>query len=228
MGVVSTSLASAVERTLHYVIAVFVPVAALTVAVAPLATSIAYQRGAFGPDQVLLTAESVAGFAPLLLVLMMLTVLTGAHNARRRGTLLLVGGILNVILNLSLDVLLGIWLGVPGIALASSISQGAVTFLFLVRLTGPEDNVKVRPVMRTLVLALLSSAPISIAIAALVWGGLVPANTLYAVLLLGVLGLLGAFGYLVTATRAGLEEPRAIALLVTRRIVRREPVAEGD
>ena len=124
VGVVSTSLASAVERTLHYVIAVFVPVAALTAAVAPLATSIAYERGAFGPEQVLLTAESVAGFAPLLLVLMMLTVLTGAHNARKRGTLLMVGGILNVILNLSLDVLLGSWLGVPGIALASSIAQG--------------------------------------------------------------------------------------------------------
>ena len=92
VGVVSTSLASAVERTLHYVIAVFVPVAALTAAVAPLATSIAYERGAFGPEQVRLTAESVAGFAPLLLVLMMLTVLTGAHNARKRGTLLLVGG----------------------------------------------------------------------------------------------------------------------------------------
>ena len=150
-----------------------------------------------------MTAESVAGFAPLLLVLMMLTVLTGAHNARKRGTLLMVGGILNVILNLSLDVLLGIWIGVPGIALASSISQGAVTFLFLVRLTGSEDNVQVRPLMRTLALALLSSAPICIVISALVWGGLVPANTLYAVLLLGVLGLLGVFGYLVTATRAG-------------------------
>ena len=188
VGVVSTSLASAVERTLHYVIAFFVPVAALTVAVAPLATSIAYERGAFGPEQVLLTAKSVAGFAPLLLVLMMLTVLTGAHNARKRGTLLMVGGILNVILNLSLDVLLGSWLGVPGIALASSIAQGVVMLLFLVRLRTP-DGVQVRPLMRTLWLALLSSAPISIAIAALVWGGLVPANTLHAVLLLGVLGL---------------------------------------
>jgi hypothetical protein len=49
-----------------------------------------------------------------------------------------------------------------------------------------------------------------------------------ALLLLGVLGLLGAFGYLVTATRAGLEEPRAIAMLITRRLVRREPVARGD
>ena len=200
------------------------PVAALTVAVAPLATSIAYERGAFGPEQVLMTAESVAGFAPLLLVLMMLTVLTGAHNARKRGTLLMVGGILNVILNLSLDVLLGIWLGVPGIALASSIAQGAVMFLFLVRLRSL-DGVQVRPLMRTLALALLSSAPISIVISALVWGGLVPANTLFAVLLLGVLGLLGVFGYLVTATLAGMEEPRAIAMLITRRLIRRGPVA---
>jgi putative peptidoglycan lipid II flippase len=228
LGVVSTSLASAVERTLHYVIAVFVPVAALTVAVAPLATSIAYERGAFGPEQVRMTAEAVAGFAPLLLVLMMLTVLTGAHNARKRGTLLLVGGILNVTLNLSLDVLLGGWIGISGIALASSISQGAVTCLFLVRLTGSEDNVKVRPLMRTLALALLSSAPICIVISALVWGGFVPANTLYEVLLLGVLGLLGGFGYLVISTRAGMEEPRAIAMLVARRLVRRQPVAQGD
>ena len=45
-----------------------------------------------------------------------------------------------------------------------------------------------------------------------------PANTLYAVLLLGVLGLLGAFGYLVISMRAGLEEPRAIVMLITRRL----------
>jgi putative peptidoglycan lipid II flippase len=227
VGVVSTSLASAVERTLHYVIAVFVPVATLTVAVAPLATSIAYQRGAFGAEQVRMTAESVAGFAPLILILMMLTVLTGAHNARKRGTLLMVGGILNVALNLTLDVLLGVWLGVPGIALASSIAQGVVMFLFLVRLRS-RDGVQVRPLMRTLGLAFLSSAPISIVIGALVWGGLVPANTSFAVLLLGVLGLLGVFGYLVTARLAGMEEPRAISMLVTRRLVRRGPVAAED
>ena len=61
----------------------------------------------------------------------------------------MVGGILNVILNLSLDVLLGSWLGVPGIALASSIAQGVVMLLFLVRLRTP-DGVQVRPLMRTL------------------------------------------------------------------------------
>ena len=139
----------------------------------------------------------------------------------------MVGGILNVALNLTLDVLLGVWLGVPGIALASSIAQGVVMFLFLVRLRS-RDGVQVRPLMRTLGLALLSSAPISIVIGALVWGGLVPANTWFAVLLLGVLGLLGVFGYLVTARLAGMEEPRAISMLITRRLVRRGPVAAED
>ncbi len=220
LGGVTTGLADAVERTLRYLIAVFVPMAALTIAIAPLAVTIAYGRGAFTADDLVLTASAVAAFAPLLVIIMMLTVLTGAHNTRRRGTLLLVGGTVNVGLNLSLDLVLGSWIGVAGIALASSVSQGVVMLFFLIRLARSEDSFGLRPVARTFALSLVASAPVTLMAAALVWSGLVPRDTIQAIVALSTLGVLGLAGYLFVALRAGMEEPRVIARFVGR-LVRR-------
>ena len=52
------SLASTTSRSLRFAIATFVPIAALTAAVAPVAVAVAYGRGAFGPQDV---AETRAG-----------------------------------------------------------------------------------------------------------------------------------------------------------------------
>ena len=75
---------------------IFVPVSALTLAVAPVAASTAYGRGAFTPEDLFVTALVVAGFAPLVCALMVSHTLTGALNARSSGNMLLAAGIINV------------------------------------------------------------------------------------------------------------------------------------
>ncbi len=128
------SLASTTSRSLRFAIGVFVPIAMLTAAVAPVAVAVAYGRGAFTPVDIDRTARVVAGFAPLIVVLMTSPVLAGAHNARRTGVVLLAGGITNVTTNVILDVVFGAWLGVAGIALASSVSTTIVAVFFAWRL----------------------------------------------------------------------------------------------
>ncbi len=165
------SLAFDTQRTLRYAIAVFVPVAMLTAAVAPVAVNLAYGRGAFTTEDLDLTARAVAAFAPLLLILMTSPILTGAHNARRRGQVLLSGAMLNVMLNVGLDVLLGITLGIVGVALASSIASSLVLLFFTRRMAVSEPDFTIGPVARTLGLATVASAPVSIATAILCWSG---------------------------------------------------------
>lgn len=206
-------LASATERSIRYVLALFVPVAALTIAVAPVAVAVGYGRGAFGALDVSRTAQAVAAFAPLIVVLMCSPALTGALNARRRGDVLLAGGVLGVLLNVTLDVLLGSWLGATGVALASSITSVIVLVFFAWRLSRSESTFTVVPIARTLRLATLASLPIALPLAALSWSGLVPSGTFAGLVALVAFGVLGLLGYLIVALRLGLDEARDVRQL---------------
>lgn len=207
---VTATLAATSERALHLVVAAFVPIAALTAAVAPLAVAVAYGRGAFDPADIPVTATAVAGFAPLLVTIMAGPIVTGAHNARRRGQLLLSGAILNVVINLSLDFTLGRWLGIAGIALASSIAEGTVFIYLLYRLAHGGDPFDLRRLGRTVIQASLAISPIAIPIGVLIWTANVSPALLPGVALLVLIGVLGMAGYVVIATRIGLDEPRSI------------------
>ena len=221
LGEVEASLAATVERMLHYAIAIFVPLAMLTAAVAPVAVAVAYGRGAFTVDDVTLTTRGVAAFAPLLVVLMTSPVLVGALNARRRGRELLIGGVLNVIFNISLDIVLGVWLGMPGIALSSSIAQTIVLVYFARRLARSEDGFALRGLVRTLGLATLASAPASVAIALLSWTGHLPHETIPALASLAVVSVIAMAGYLLAASWIGLDEPRILVRVTLGRLARR-------
>lgn len=205
-----TALAATTDRALHVVIALTVPIAVLSAAVAPLAVQIAYGRGAFTPGDSAIAAGGVAAFSPLMVVLMIGPILTSAHNARRRGVLLLVGGTLNVIINISLDLILGRWLGVPGIALASSVAESTVYALFLVRLTRGGDAFPIPALARDAVLALVASLPVAIPVAVLTWGDHMPSELAQSVAMLVAIGIVGLAGYVVVAGRLGLREPRMV------------------
>jgi putative peptidoglycan lipid II flippase len=221
LGDVADSLATAAQRMLRYAIVLFVPLAMLTAAVAPVAVAFAYGRGAFTPDDVILTARTVGGFSPLLIVLMASPVLVGALNARRSGRVLLIGGVINVILNITLDVVLGLGLGVAGIALSSSITQSIVLTFFAQRLARSESAFRPRALIETLGLAILAAAPASVAIGALAWTGHLPHETLPAFVTLVVVSLVGLASYLVAATRLGIDEPQSLVQATVRRLTRR-------
>jgi putative peptidoglycan lipid II flippase len=210
---IGAGLGSATERSIRLVLALFIPVATFTAAVAPVAVAVVYARGAFGALDVAQTAPVVAAFAPLIVVLMCAPSLSGALNARRRGDVLLAAGVLNVILNISLDVVLGIPLGAAGVALSSSITGIAVLVFFGWRLSRSERAFTFAPIWRTLRLATIATLPVAIPIAALVWSGLVPSGTLVGLVALLVFGVVGMLGYAIVALALGLDEAREIRQL---------------
>jgi putative peptidoglycan lipid II flippase len=225
---VKSGLASATAYSLRYALAVFVPMAVLTAAVAPVAVAVAFQRGAFSTADVGRTAQLAAAFAPLMVILMTSPVLTGALNAQRRGRVLLAGGVFSVVLNITLDVVLGVLLGVVGIALASSVTSIIVVVFFTWRLARAEATFDVRPLTRTLLLATLASLPSGLVAAAIAWSGIIPTGTLVGLAALAIFGTLGLLGYAAMAQRLGLEEIGTLVRLGRERIVRRvgsRPVA---
>jgi putative peptidoglycan lipid II flippase len=209
-GRAGEGLATATDRSLRYALALFIPLAALTAAVAPVAVSVAYARGAFAPADVASTARVVVAFAPLIVILMTSPVLTGALNARRSGVVLLAGGTLNAVLNFILDVGFGLVLGVAGIALSSSVTSAIVLVFFAQRVARSERTFSVRAIGETTARATLASLPPALVIAGIAWSGVIPSGVLPGLVALTAFGILGLLGYLAIATRLGLEEPQLL------------------
>jgi putative peptidoglycan lipid II flippase len=218
---VEFGLGAATARAIRFVLAVFVPLAVFTAAVAPIAVSVAFERGAFGPLDVERTARVVAAFAPMIVILMVSPVLVGALNARQRGRALLAGGMLNVALNIALDVALGAWLGVAGIALASSVTSTIVLIFFARRVATSERSFELAPLVRTGVTALLASLPTAFVAAAIAWGGFVPRGVVPGLAFLVVVGTLGLIVYVAVAASIGLAEARVLLQFGRDRVRRR-------
>lgn len=216
-----SGLGASADRSLRYVLAVFVPISLLTLAVAPVAASVAYGRGAFTAADLNVTALVVAGFAPLVCTLMVSQTLTGALNARRSGGVLLAAGTINVIVNCSLDVVLGFPLGVAGIALSSSVTAIVVSIFKARRLAKREEAFQLRPLARYLALAVLASLPGALVCGALSWAGLIPRGFLPGLATLAVFGAVSVVTYVILATGLGLHEPRALTEQLLARIARR-------
>lgn len=214
----SSRLGATTGRSIAYAIVAFIPLAAFAGALAPLAVDAAYLRGAFDAGDVTVTANVVAAFAPLILVMMVAPVLVGAHNARRHGLLLLLTGAINVVMNFTLDLALGAWLGVAGIALSSSITAVLLVLFLSVRLRKAEADFPLRSLLGTAFHA-LGAVGIPAAIVALVaWSGLGRGSAAWDLVLLAALGIPAVAVYLLIATRSGLEEVTNVLRLIAQRL----------
>jgi putative peptidoglycan lipid II flippase len=222
----ASTLAASTSRAVTWVLVLFVPVAVLTVAVAPLAVTVAYGRGAFSSEDVSAVASAVAAFAPLIVTIMLVPVLTGAANARRRGALLLAGATMNVAINISMDIVLGRLIGVTGIAFASSLAESTVLVFFFLRFSRSEPSFRIHPLLGTLLRAAAAVAPAAMIFAIVTWSGSIPSDTLPGLILLAVFGIAGIVAYVLAAPFVGLAEP-AILVRQTRAVMRRR-LSSGD
>lgn len=203
----SSSLGSAAAGALRYVIAIFVPLSVATAALAPLVVEVAYARGAFDERASTLTAAALAGFAPLLFLTMANSVLTGAHNARRRGVFLMSMGILNAVLNAVFNVGLGLTIGVAGIALSTSLTVGLIQFVKAWRLGSLDEGFPLGDLLAVSARALVASIAAALPVALVAWNlphGLGIAPGIAALVGLTATGLVG---YIVIGRAIGLHEP---------------------
>jgi putative peptidoglycan lipid II flippase len=198
---------------MRYVLAVFIPLAVATAALAPLLVDVVYVRGAFDAAAASTTAAAVAGMGPLLVLTMIQGALVPAHNARQSGVFLLQVGIVGAISNLVLDVVLGSVLGVGGIALSTSAALALSVAIMARRLAREEPDFRIRELADVSGRAIGASIVPAVPIALVAWGsggfGSLWANLAALV----VLTLAGLAVYVPLADRLRLVEPLAIIRL---------------
>jgi len=109
---------------------VSVPVAVLLIAASRGLVSLAFQHGAFGPRDTAVVASVMAMYAVQIPFFVASRVFYRFIVAVRRTGLILYCGTINLLLDVVLNIVLMRWLGVAGIALATSLWTVS-TFLFL-------------------------------------------------------------------------------------------------
>lgn len=210
------SLGAGAAQAIRATIVVFTPIMVTAAALAPLVVDVVYRRGAFDVRSAAMTAGVVAAFAPLLLEMMIQPILTGAHNARRRGTLLGLVAVANALLNVVLNVIFGLTLGVAGVALSTSITVALLLLYLAHRLSTAEEGFAVRPLLQVGGRALLASLVQGLPLAVVAWVWLPQLPLTAAAPLLVFLLAVGLGGYLVTARLIRFEEPGIVLATIAR------------
>jgi putative peptidoglycan lipid II flippase len=107
-----------------------IPIATLLIAGAPALVHVAFQRGAFGHSDTVAVARTLSLYALQVPFFAVSRVSYRLLIAMRRSDLVLACGGINLLLDVVLNLVLMRWLGVAGIALATSLWTFA-TYLFL-------------------------------------------------------------------------------------------------
>jgi putative peptidoglycan lipid II flippase len=107
-----------------------VPLAALLIAASHFVVRVAFEHGAFGPRDTSVVAPVMAMYAIQIPFIVSSRVFYRFIIAMRRTDLALYCGMLNLVLDIVLNLVLMRWLGVAGIALATSLWTVS-TFIFL-------------------------------------------------------------------------------------------------
>ena len=170
-GPAASGLGATTERLIRYGLVFFVPLAGLTIAVAPLATGILYDRGSFSDADLSLTARIVAVSAPVIVTWTVQPTLVSALNARRKGMVLLTAGLLSLVGNVVLDVVLGHLFGIVGVPMASVVVSVAVVVFMGNRVVHLEPTFSPRLIWRTFMKASLAIMPSALAFGLPIWYG---------------------------------------------------------
>jgi putative peptidoglycan lipid II flippase len=205
-----TELAARVERLIRFALVFFVPIAALTIAVAPVATAIAYDRGSFDSGDLALTATVVAVSAPLIVTGTIQPTLGSALSARRKGRALLSAAVIDLIVSVVLMTTMGHVFGVVGVALAVTTAAIVVVFFQAYQLKLVEPALKYGAVWGTFIRSLLSVLPSAIVFGVPIWAGAVDGGLIQRVIVLAVAGVAGLTSYYRIARWLGLKEANSI------------------
>jgi putative peptidoglycan lipid II flippase len=201
------SLGRTASDAMRYIAAIFVPLSIATMALAPLVVSVVYVRGAFGTEDATLTAATLAAFGPLLFLNMANSVLTGAHNARRRGLFLMWMGISNAILNVVFNVGFGLLIGVAGVALSTSATVGLIQAVKAHRLARIDPDFDLSVLGRLLLRSVVASIVVAVPVGLVAWRVPYDLGTLPSLALLVALSGAGMVGYVAVGRLIGLLEP---------------------
>lgn len=125
------SLKSAMKKGTKTILSIAVPATVILVTLSEPIVKLLFERGEFGPTATLMTSGALTYYALGLGGMALVLVLTKVHYAMHDSITPMVSSAVGVLANLVLNIILSKYMGVKGLALATSISTTLVTVLLI-------------------------------------------------------------------------------------------------
>ncbi|NLW23581.1 MAG: murein biosynthesis integral membrane protein MurJ [Tissierellia bacterium] len=119
------------RRGLDLILEISIPATVILAVLSHPIVKLLFERGEFRPEATLMTSQALTYYALGLGSMALVLILTKAHYATYDSITPMIIGIVGVIINLFLDLLLSKFMGIKGLALATSISTGLITILLI-------------------------------------------------------------------------------------------------
>ncbi|MCF6460412.1 murein biosynthesis integral membrane protein MurJ [Clostridium sp. Cult3] len=139
------SLKDTMKKGMRWILNIIVPATLILVLLSEPIVRLFFQRGAFGPEATYMTSKALTYYALGLGSMAFVLILTKIHYAMHDSLTPTLHAIFGVVVNLIFSIILSKYMGIAGIALATSISTTLVTILLITRLNG---NMKVIDIHR--------------------------------------------------------------------------------
>lgn len=139
------SLKDTMKKGMSWVLNIIIPTTLILVLLSEPIVRLFFQRGAFGPEATYMTSKALTYYALGLGSMAFVLILTKIHYAMHDSLTPTLHAIFGVVVNLIFSIILSKYMGIAGIALATSISTTLVTILLITRLNG---NMKVIDIHR--------------------------------------------------------------------------------
>ena len=212
-------LKSNLSKSIIGIIVLVLPVTVGTVIFSTPIVDLLFGRGAFGTDAVVLTANVLVFYSIGMVGYGMREVLSGAFYSMQDTKTPMINAVIGMVLNVILNVILSKYLGICGLALATSISALVTTGLLFIGLRRKiglfGDNQFAKSVVK------ISTASICMGLIAKFGNDyllFISGNSSLALFLSVVLG---AFSYFIMVSFMGIDEVEEVVVAVKRKIVDR-------
>lgn len=139
------SLKDTMKKGMSWVLNITIPTTLILVLLSEPIVRLFFQRGAFGPEATYMTSRALTYYALGLGSMAFVLILTKIHYAMHDSLTPTLHAIFGVVVNLIFSIILSKYMGIAGIALATSISTTLVTILLITRLNA---NIKIIDIHR--------------------------------------------------------------------------------
>ncbi|HSH35769.1 murein biosynthesis integral membrane protein MurJ [Schnuerera sp.] len=158
------SVKSTMAKGTKILLSIVLPVTVILMTLSQPIVKLLFERGEFGPTATLFTSQALIYYALGLGSMAMVLILTKVHYAMHDSITPMIAAVIGVISNLVLNIVLSKYMGVKGLALATSISTTLVTVLLIKDLNNRIKVIDIHRNMKGLLRLVLSSVIMGIVI----------------------------------------------------------------
>lgn len=211
-----------IKKSINVVILMILPITALAIVLAEPIVVVLFKRGAFDASATRMTSAALAFYSVGLIGLSLKNVIANVFYSIQDTKTPMYNGVIAVVINIVLNLILVKYMGISGIALATSISSIVCVLILLISLRKRVQGIDFKSLIFTFVKVVIATIIMGMFIRIVYNFGvnLISENKLLSLTMLGISSLLGIFVYILIAKLLKIDEINYIFTTFRKKILK--------